>query len=70
MKQRKVKALIVLEDLKQKDIADALGVSPTLVSLVIAGKKKSPRVRAAIAKALGMTIGQLWPNNNHGKKAA
>ena len=64
-----IKALMVLKGVKQADICRKLHVRPASVSQIVSGKKVSARIRAAIAKALGVTVSDLWPENNH-KKAA
>ncbi|MEJ2695577.1 MAG: hypothetical protein P8013_02915 [Candidatus Sulfobium sp.] len=74
-KQRKVKALIVLEGLKQKDIARFLHVSTAMISLVVAGKKKSQRIRLGIIKILhdrGVDVEyqDLWPDNGNDHRRA
>jgi transcriptional regulator with XRE-family HTH domain len=65
----KIKSLMVLKGVRQVDIAEEEKVSAPLVSAVVSGHKKSPRVRNAIARALGTAVEDLWPNNN-GEKAA
>ncbi len=65
-KERVISALLTLHDIKQADIVNKLGVSATLVSLVINGKrrgvkKKGRLIRQEIAAALGMKISDLWP---------
>jgi len=66
----KVKSLMVLKGVKQVDICRKLHVTPQTVSLIVSGKKKSARIRAAIAKALGVKVEDLWPNGNNHKRAA
>lgn len=65
---RKIKALMVLKGVKSIDIATQTGVSPTWVSLVLNGHKKSKRIRQAIADALGIKVKDLWSNNQKPKK--
>lgn len=62
---RKVKSLMMLKGLRSKDIAKDLGVTETWVSLVLNGRRRSPRVRQAFADALGMNVEELWPNGNN-----
>lgn len=45
-----------------KAIAKQCGVTSPFVSQVIHGTKKSPRIREAIATALGKPISELWPD--------
>ncbi|MEM1088420.1 MAG: helix-turn-helix domain-containing protein [Pseudomonadota bacterium] len=44
-------------------LAKEVGVTPALVSDVIAGNRKSPRVKSAIAILIGIDADQLWPPN-------
>lgn len=65
-KERYLNALLALHDIKQADIVNKLGVSATLVSLVINGKRRGVKrkgrlIRQEIAAALGMKIEDLWP---------
>ncbi len=46
---------------KVKDIANQFGVSGPAVSQVIHGKDSSRRISEAIAKAIGMPVGQVFP---------
>jgi len=70
---RYISALLLINGIRQDEIADQLGVSAPLVSMVVTNrrggtKKHGPKitlVRKAIADALGTTIEELWP-----KKAA
>jgi DNA-binding XRE family transcriptional regulator len=66
----RVKSLMVLKGVKQVDICRKLHVTPQTVSLIVSGKKKSARIRAAIAKALGVKVEDLWPNGNNNHKRA
>lgn len=45
----------------QKKIADILGVSPVSVNDVVKGRKKTPRIRAAIALAIVRPVNEIWP---------
>jgi len=65
----KVKAQMVLKGVSQREICSALHVAPATVSLIVSGKKKSRRIRRAIAKALGASYASLW-NEPEFKKAA
>ena len=66
----KIKALMVLKGVKQVDICRKLHVRAATVSQIVSGKKKSARIRLAIAKALGMQVEELWPNGHNHRKAA
>jgi predicted transcriptional regulator len=56
---RKVRALMVEKGIKQKEIADELGVYAPAVSGALNGHWKSQPVREAIARRLGLTMKQL-----------
>jgi transcriptional regulator with XRE-family HTH domain len=66
---KKIRAMMILRDVKQVDICRQLRVNSSTVSLIVSGKKKSARIRAAIAEALGFKVEELWPSNGH-KRAA
>lgn len=65
----KIKAQMVLKGVSQREICRTLHVAPATVSLIVSGKKKSRRIRRAIAKALGASYESLW-NEPELKKAA
>ncbi|MDA8082319.1 MAG: helix-turn-helix transcriptional regulator [Nitrospiraceae bacterium] len=65
-----VKAELVRAGIKHNQLARQLRVSNTMISLVVSGKKKSARIRLAIAKALGMKVEDLWPNGNNNHRRA
>jgi lambda repressor-like predicted transcriptional regulator len=66
---REIKAEMMRRGVTTIQIARALGVTRTWVSLVLNERAESPRVRKAIAEALGVKVKDLWPNDNH-KRAA
>ena len=45
----------------QVEIARRLDVTEMAVSLVVAGKRTSHRIREAIAEAAGLDIKEIWP---------
>lgn len=45
----------------QTQIAKMLHVSPVSVNDVVTGKRKTPRIRQAIAFALGKSVSEIWP---------
>lgn len=59
MVNRKARALMILKDVKSKDIAERHGVTRTWISLVLGGRK-SDRIRKAIADALDVKVEELW----------
>ncbi|MFA5905171.1 MAG: helix-turn-helix domain-containing protein [Desulfobacula sp.] len=46
----------------QSSIAQMLKVKPASVHNVVTGKRKTPRIRAAIAMAIGKPVGEIWPD--------
>lgn len=70
-KNRYVKALLVLNGLRQDELAQKLGVSDAFLSEIISGKRRAckatgKRIRQGIADALGMTVAELWPEKEKG----
>lgn len=62
-----IKALLVARGIKISDIAKELNVAVPTVSLVISGRDKSKRIKAAIAEKLGFSPEELWPEKPGGK---
>ena len=60
MDKRKIKAMMIERGIKQKDIAQALGVTRACISVVLNGYQNSKRVKAAIAEALNIKYEALW----------
>lgn len=60
-----IKAFIISElrsrKISQVAIARMLRVNPVCVNEVITGKRKNPRIRTAIALAIGKPETELWP---------
>ena len=57
----RIKIELMKKGIMGKDIAKVLGVSPSLVSKVIVGKRKNPKVRQALAEIVGVPVEELWP---------
>lgn len=57
---RKVKALLIKKGIKQKQIADALGITPGTVSGAIGGHYESRPVKEKVAQLLQMDYEKLW----------
>ncbi|HEX3045821.1 MAG TPA: helix-turn-helix transcriptional regulator [Bacillota bacterium] len=51
---------MILKGITQVSIAKKLGVAPSMISMVIYGKEKSPRVRKEIARILGKPVREIW----------
>lgn len=45
-----------------KQIAQKMGVTSPTVSQVIYGLRPNPRIRRAIAEAVGKSVSELWPD--------
>ena len=54
------KAALVNAEVTMSAIAKELGVTPSHISQVVLGKKRSPRVERRIAKAIGKPIGDVF----------
>ena len=67
--QKNIKGLLVMACIKQVDIARAQKVSRAIVSEVVSGRKKSARIRRAIARALKVRVSDLWPEKTERKVA-
>ena len=67
--ETKIKIKLLEAGISGAEIARRANVDRTAIYHVIAGRSRSVRLRRAIAKALGMNVSELWPNN-HGRRAA
>jgi predicted transcriptional regulator len=70
MTPKKIRILLMENDVRQARIADQLGVSRTAVSNVIKGIVESRRIKNAIASAVGKKLEELWPSENKTRRAA
>lgn len=57
---KSVKKEMINQDLKIKDIAEAIGYSPEHISGVINGRHKSPKAKKMIAMVLRKDFDSLW----------
>jgi transcriptional regulator with XRE-family HTH domain len=57
-KQRKI--ALIEADANMSEIARKLAVTPSHVSQVVRGDRRSPRVEAAIAEAIGSTADEVF----------
>lgn len=62
MTPREIRAELILRGINQRSIADQLGVSESAVSHVISGRKRSDRIRRAVARALGKPVHRVFPD--------
>jgi lambda repressor-like predicted transcriptional regulator len=59
---KKIKHLMIEKEVTGASIARKNRVTRTAVYHVISGKSRSPLLRSAIAKALGVQVSELWPD--------
>ncbi|WP_438853155.1 helix-turn-helix domain-containing protein [Brevundimonas nasdae] len=58
---QRIKGALKLRGSSLSAVARSLDVTPTTVTIVSKGVRRSRRIEAAIANALGMTPDALWP---------
>jgi lambda repressor-like predicted transcriptional regulator len=58
---QEIRAALLIKGITQASIAKKLGVTESLVSMVVHGKEKNSEIRKAIAKAVGKPIREIWP---------
>lgn len=63
MTPNKIKALLIENNVRQREIAAELGVTPGTVSAAISGdpKYRSRRIHEAVSARVKKPIRQLWP---------
>lgn len=59
--ERLVRGMMYITGVRQIDIARKYNIDKTVLSKVLSGKRKSPRVRQAIAQELNVPVEMLWP---------
>jgi transcriptional regulator with XRE-family HTH domain len=60
MTPNEIKSLMILKGIKQTDIATKLSIRKSSVSNTISGRRSTPRIRKAVAEALGEDYLKLW----------
>lgn len=65
---RNIKKLAIDVDIKFKDLAIELGVSPKMINNVITGRSVSARVQMGIARRLHVPVRKLFPNYKPARK--
>jgi len=65
-----IRAELKIAGIRQSKIARILSVSPVSVHDVITGKRKTPRIREAIALFIGKPVSEIWPDTTNQEKAA
>ena len=66
--KKKIRALLLMQDITCAELAREVGVTRTWIPLVVNGHKRSRRIRRIVAKRLGMKVEDLWPANGNGHK--
>jgi|DewCreStandDraft_3_1066083.scaffolds.fasta_scaffold00874_4 transcriptional regulator with XRE-family HTH domain len=61
MRPEEIKARLILKGITQAEIARRLKVSRGAISQVISGRERNQRIRKAIARALGLKVSDIWP---------
>ncbi len=61
MKPNEIRAELLKNDVKIKDIASELGLVSPCISAVISGRRRTPKVREAIARAINKPVNEIWP---------
>lgn len=56
-----IRSALKARKITQTEIANMLKVTVVSVNDVISGKRKNPRIRKAIALAIGKPVSELWP---------
>lgn len=65
-----IRIALLGKGLTQAGLARDLGITKSAVSHVLAGRRRTPQIRRAIADALGMSYLQVWGEEEPGDAAA
>ena len=68
MKPNEIRAGLIIKGITIASIANKLGIKPTNVSFVIAGTRTTPRIQAAVAKAIGKPVEEVFPATSNKEK--
>ncbi|WP_410469625.1 helix-turn-helix domain-containing protein [Brevundimonas nasdae] len=66
----RIKSALALRGISLSDIARQLQVAPSTVTIVSKGDRRSRRIEAALAAALGCDAWMLWPERYPERKGA
>jgi transcriptional regulator with XRE-family HTH domain len=61
MSPQEIKALLILNGVKQRELAKQLHVNESAISLIINGRQTSRRIQTAIAEAINKPYHEVWP---------
>lgn len=59
---REIKSQMIIRGIKQTDLAKKAKVHRAVINMVIAGKRKNPRLRRLVAQAIGKDVTFYWPD--------
>lgn len=59
--KKNIKIQMIQSGVTIVEIASAIGVTPSAVHQVITGLRNTPRIRTAIAQAIGKPVEKIWP---------
>lgn len=62
MDATRIKKILEDKGLSQVEVAAEIGVTPQAVNEIISGRTVSRTARYAFAKAIGMSVDELWPS--------
>lgn len=68
--KKRIKHAFIDRDLSLRQLARRLGISPTLLSFILAGKHVGHKYRPKIARALGLSVEELFGGSNGKRRAA
>jgi len=57
-----IKTSLKAAGMTQSEISKMLNVTPVAIHNVISGKRRTPRIRKAIALAIGKPVSEIWPD--------
>lgn len=61
-----LRILLLQRDVSQADIALTLGLNRSVVNRVVNGHSQNPRIRRAVAKAIGLSYSAVWGEEDPG----
>lgn len=61
MRQHFVKMHLGISNMTMTEFAKSIGASRSNLSNVLAGRKRSAKIEAAVAKRVGLKVEDLWP---------
>jgi lambda repressor-like predicted transcriptional regulator len=72
MKPNEIRAALLLAEPPTSitAIARKLGLKPQGLHMVITGLRPNPRIRAAIAEAIGKPVSEIWPDSKTNQEEA